>query len=130
MKGDLFQKGARKLHSFIVDEKDLATFQGQVLHRVCSTYKLGQEMEWSSRLFMLDLIDEDEEGVGTMLHIEHLAPAFVGDEVEVIAIFDSFEQKHLLCDIEVKVGDRWIAKGRTGQRLLSKDKLQEVFKSK
>lgn len=130
MKALRFKKGDRKEHAFVVGEHDFATFQGKVLHKVCSTYRLGQEMEWSSRLFLLDLIEEDEEGAGTMLQVDHLAPAFVGEEVTVTAIFDSFEQKLLLCDIEVKVGERWIAKGRTGQKLLNKAKLNEIFKPK
>ena len=107
-----FKKGDIKTHQFKVEEADLATFNGEVLHAVCSTYKLGQEMEWSSRLFMLDIIDEDEEGVGTMIHIEHKSPAFTGE---------------LICSITVVSGDRLIATGKTAQRLLKKNRLKELF---
>lgn len=124
---DIFKKGDFKTHQFVVKETDQATFNEQVLHQVCSTYKLGQEMEWSSRLFMLDIIEQDEEGVGTMLHIEHKSPAFVGETVSIIATFDSFVANELICNIEVKVVDRLIAKGKTGQRLLKKDRLQRIF---
>ena len=127
MKESIFKAGDTKHHSFIVGPNDFAKFQGEILHKVCSTYKLGQEMEWSSRLFMLDLIEVHEEGVGTMLHIDHLNPAFANEKVDIIAKFKSFEQNHLLCDIEVKVGDRLIAKGQTGQKLLSKEKLRTLF---
>lgn len=124
---EVFKKGDTKKHHFVVSEEDQATFNGQVLHKVCSTYKLGQEMEWSSRLFMLEIIDKDEEGVGTMLHVEHKSPAFVGERVSITATFDSFVSCELTCDIEVKVKDRLIAKGKTGQRLLKKDRLQKIF---
>lgn len=128
MKEGVFTIGDIKEHSFVVDEKDTAQFQGKELHPVCSTYKLGKEMEWSSRLFMLDIIDDHEEGVGTMLHIEHLSPAFVGERVDIRAIWKSFEQKVLLCDIEVSVGDRMVARGATGQKLLSKEQLKALMK--
>jgi len=122
-----FSKGDIKEHSFIVKETDYATFNDQVLHPVCSTYKLGQEMEWSSRLFMLDIINADEEGVGTMLHIDHKSPAYLGDVVNIRAIFDSFEQNNLMCDIEVEVDGRLIALGKTGQRLLKRVNLEKLM---
>ncbi len=122
-----FKKGDIKTYQFKVEEADLATFNGEVLHAVCSTYKLGQEMEWSSRLFMLDIIDEDEEGVGTMLHIEHKSPAFTGETVTLTATYDSFESGELICSITVVSGDRLIATGKTGQRLLKKNRLKKLF---
>lgn len=125
-----FKKGDQKRHRFIVKEQDFATFNGEVVHPVCSTYKLGQEMEWSSRLFMLDIIDEDEEGVGTMLHIDHLNPVFVGQEVELIATFESFEDRNLLCNIEVYSQEQLVAKGRTGQKLLKRSSLNTLMKAK
>ena len=124
---EIFSIGDVKQHSFVVSINDVATFNGEVLHRVCSTYKLGQEMEWSSRLFMLDIIEEDEEGMGTSLQIDHLSPAHVGEKVDLIATLKSFKQKFLICDIQVKVGDRLIAKGSTGQKLLSKERLKQLM---
>lgn len=122
-----FKKGDTKNHQFVVERADLATFNNETLHPVCSTYKLGQEMEWSSRLFMLDLIKEDEEGVGTMLHIEHKSPAFEGELVSLVATYISFESNELICSIEVKVDNRLVATGQTGQRLLNRNKLEEIF---
>jgi len=124
----IFQPGDQKVHGFKVSASDLATFNGKILHPVCSTYKLGQEMEWSSRLFMLDIIEDEEEGVGMMLHIDHLGPAFQDEEVKVTATWGSFEQNILKCDIEVRVGDRLIAKGATGQKLILKEQLKEIMK--
>lgn len=127
---DIFKPGDTQSHRFVVKTDDVVVFKNKVLHEVCSTYKLGEEMEWSSRLFMLEMIDSDEEGVGTMLHIDHLSPAYVGDEVFIVATFRSFEQNHLSCDIEVSVGERLVAKGKTGQKLISKDKLKRLMTPK
>jgi fluoroacetyl-CoA thioesterase len=126
----IFQPGDQKVHRFKVAASDLATFKGKILHPVCSTYKLGQEMEWSSRLFMLDIIGDEEEGLGTMLHIDHLGPAYEEEEVTVTATWSSFEQNVLKCDIEVRVGDRLIARGATGQKLILKERLKEIIKPK
>jgi len=128
MKEGIFTIGDIQHHSFVVEKSDTAQFHGVELHPVCSTYKLGQEMEWSSRLFMLKIIDEEEEGVGTMLHIDHLSPAYVGERVNLKAIWKSFEEKVLICDIEVTVGDRLVARGSTGQKLLTKERLEALMK--
>ena len=123
----ILSPGDLKIHRFRVASEHLASFNGQTIHRVCSTFKLAQEMEWSSRLFILDLIEDDEEGVGTMLHIDHKSPAFEGEEVTVMARFESLTSGELICAIEVKVNERLIALGKTGQKLMKKDKLLKIF---
>lgn len=111
-------------------ESDCAIFNGELLHRVCSTFALARDFEWSSRLFFLEMKDDDEEGVGTMLSIDHKSPAFVGEEVLFTATVEKVEKHELICSIEAKVGDRIIATGKTGQKMLKKEKLKELFKSK
>ena len=75
---DLFKVGDRKIYRTIVRENDQAIFHGELLHPVCSTFALARDMEWSSRLFFIDMKEADEEGVGTRLCIDHHSPAFVG----------------------------------------------------
>jgi len=98
-------------------EADVAAFHGEVLHSVYSTFALARDMEWSSRLFFIEMKEDDEEGVGTHLSIDHLGPAFVGEELEIIATVAQLNRNELICNIEVKVKDRLIAKGKTGQRM-------------
>lgn len=74
--------------------------------------------------------EEDEEGVGTMLAIEHKSPAFVGEEVEFSATVDTIVNNELICLIEAKVGDRVIATGKTGQKMLKREKLSQLFRTK
>ena len=64
-----------------VRPQDVAAFHDQVVHPVCSTFSLAREAEWTTRQFVLDMRDDDEEGVGTFLNIEHKAPAFIGEEI-------------------------------------------------
>jgi fluoroacetyl-CoA thioesterase len=123
----IFSIGDRKSYSTIVQSSDQATFHGQLVHPVCSTFALAREMEWSSRLFFIDMMEEDEEGVGTFLDIQHRSPAFVGEALIITATIGSIVGNELMCNIEVKSGERIIALGKTGQRMLKKDKLIVIF---
>lgn len=119
--------GDKKVFKTIVQSNDQAIFHGELLHPVCSTFALARDMEWSSRMFCIEMKEDDEEGVGTMLEIQHRTPAFVGEELEITATVGSINGNELLCDIEVKVGGRIIAIGKTGQRMLKKDRLNAIF---
>jgi fluoroacetyl-CoA thioesterase len=123
----IFSKGDTKVYKTTVKPEDQATFHGEVLHAVCSTFALARDMEWSSRLFFIEMREEDEEGVGSYLEIQHRAPAFVGDEIAITATVDSINRNELMCQIEVKVGEKIIATGKTGQRMLKKEKLNRIF---
>lgn len=122
-----FRQGDTKIHSFTVIEKHFPDFNKQVVHEVCSTYSLAREIEWCSRLFVLDILEKDEEGIGTMLTIEHISPAFDLDEVTIIANVLSATQNELICDYVATVGKRIIAKGKTGQKVLKRKELTSRF---
>jgi predicted thioesterase len=124
---NIFKPGDTKVYKTIVKTEDQAAFHGEVLHAVCSTFALARDMEWSSRLFFIEMKEADEEGVGTYLEIEHRAPAFVGDELTITATVSSISENELLCKIEVKQKDKLIATGKTGQRMLKKEKLNRIF---
>lgn len=68
--------GDRRQHSFKVSPEHFPVFQGRIVHEVCSTYVLAREIEWATRLFVLDMLESDEEGLGTMIRIDHISPAF------------------------------------------------------
>jgi predicted thioesterase len=110
-----------------VSDLDFPVFKDKTIHNVCSTYSLAREIEWTTRLFVLDMIDEDEEGIGTMLEIDHLAPALEGQEIKIEANLESVHGKELICSYTVSVDGRTIAKGKTGQKILKKDKLLRIF---
>lgn len=124
-----FKRGDFKRHSFDVSSEDFASFEKGIVHKVCSTFALGREIEWCSRQFVLEMIGEDEEGIGTFLEIEHKSPALFGERVEVTAQIESIIENELICEIEAKVGSRQIARGRTGQKILSKEKINQIFTS-
>jgi fluoroacetyl-CoA thioesterase len=126
---NIFKPGDKKSFKRTVLESDCAIFNGELLHRVCSTFALARDFEWSSRLFFLEMKENDEEGVGTMLSIDHKNPAFVGEEVLFTATVERIERNELICSIEAKVVDRVIAEGKTGQKMLKKERLSALFRN-
>ena len=125
---NIFKVGDQKVYKKTVEESDQASFHGEVLHAVCSTFALARDFEWSSRLFFLEMKEDDEEGVGTFLSIDHKSPAFVGEEIIFTATVVKMEKSELTCMIEARVGNRLIAVGSTGQKMLKKERLHQLFK--
>ena len=125
----IFQIGDKKIYNTTVQPSDQAIFHGELLHPVCSTFALARDIEWSSRLFFIEMKDEDEEGVGTYLEIVHQSPALVGDPLEITATVTSINGNELMCSIAVQSHGRIIAIGKTGQRMVTKAKLNAIFTS-
>lgn len=123
----IFKTGDSKFYKKVVSENDCAIFNGELLHRVYSTFALARDFEWSSRLFFLEMKEDDEEGVGTLIHIEHNSPAFVGEEVIITATVEKMERNELISSIKANVGERIIATGITGQKMLKKEKMNKIF---
>ena len=71
--------------------------------------------------------EADEEGVGTFLHIDHKGPAFVDEEIVFTATVEDNTGREFVCGIEARVNNRLIASGRTGQKMLKKEKLATIF---
>jgi len=124
---NLFNINDKKQHVKIIGAADLASFDTGTVHPFCSTFVLAREMEWASRLFVLEMLDEDEEGIGTKLEINHLSPALEGEELLIEAVITSLEEHEIISSLEVKVGERVIARGITGQKILKKTKLANLI---
>jgi predicted thioesterase len=124
----IFKPGDKKGYKRVVTEADLASFEGEALHPVCATFSLARDFEWSSRLFFLEMKEDDEEGVGTFLSIDHKSPAFVGEQIIFTATVLKIRDNELTCSIEAKIGDRTIAIGTTGQKMFKKEKLKRIFR--
>ena len=123
-----FRPGVTKTHRYVVQPQDFADFgPNGLVHNVLSTFALGREMEWAARLFVLEMKEADEEGIGTALAIEHHAPAFAGETVVLTATFDTLDGANLRCAVEARVGPRLVAAGHTGQRIVSRARLAARF---
>jgi fluoroacetyl-CoA thioesterase len=112
-----------------VSKEDIAQFADGVVHEVYSTFAIARDAEWCGRLFVLEMKGQNEEGIGTFVHINHASAAFIGDEVCFTGTFSELTAKgEIIVSIEAKVGDRIICTGSTGQRILPKEKIEAIFK--
>lgn len=124
-----FKTGDKKYYTKTVQANETATFESGQVHPVYATFALGKDAEWSTRLFVLDMKEEDEEGIGTFLTVFHQSPALVGQEVTFEAEVVKIEKNEVVCKYTAKVGDRVVANGETGQKILKKEKVNRLFES-
>lgn len=113
-----FQLGDELMYSTRVTENDLAVFPSGRVHSVYSTFALGRDAEWACRLFVLQMKEDGEEGIGTFLNIRHKSPAKPGSQVSFIARLEEVRGNTVVCSWRAFVGDRLIAEGETGQKVL------------
>lgn len=123
----IFRPGDKKQTAYLIKDEDVASFHGKVVHPVCATFTLAREIEWATRQFVLEMRDEDEEGLGTFLSIDHKGPAFAGEELIIEATVESLNDHELICSYIAQVGTRIIASGKTGQKILKRDKIKKLF---
>ncbi len=122
----LFQRGDIKEYLKTVTFADIATFDSGTVHEVYATFSIARDAEWSGRLFVLDMKEEFEEGIGTYISVEHIGPAFVGDTVRFVACLESVNPKgEVVNTYQAFVGDRLIAEGRQVQRILPRTKIEQ-----
>ena len=126
---NVFKIGDKQEYRRVVELSDVASFHGEIVHPVCATFALARYIEWTSRQFVLEMRDEDEEGIGTLLTINHQGPAFVGEELVFTAWVHQLNGHELICSYEATVENRLIASGKTGQKILKREKINKLFKS-
>lgn len=125
----LFQPGDTKTFTRTVRAEDCAAFDSGPVHPVYATFALARDAEWCCRLFVLDMKEEDEEGIGTSISVEHRSPAMAGAVVIFTATVSNIRGNELTCTYEARVGDRVIAHGEQVQKILKKARLEELFRS-
>lgn len=103
------------------------TFDGVIVHRVYSTWSLAHHMELAARKVLVAHLEDDEEGIGTHLSIDHLAPTPVGRTVRIIAEVVEFDSTSVTCSLRAYHGRRLVARGRQIQRVLPKRKLKSLI---
>lgn len=124
-----FHPGDIKTFTHKVTESDAARFESGEVHAVYSTFALTRDAEWSGRLFVLEMKEEGEEGIGTGITVTHHSPALVGQEVVFTATLAEVNKNEVVVDYTAHVGDRIIGSGKTWQKILKKEKIDQLFES-
>lgn len=126
----MIQPGDTRTYIKHVTDADFARFEDGLVHAVCSTFALAQAAEWAGRLFVLDMKEKEEEGIGTHLIINHKSPAFVRDHLEIVATLTRYAAGEVICSFVASVAGRLIADGETGQKILKEEKLAKILAPK
>lgn len=124
-----FENGSQKKFSRRVTADDLATFESGNVHPVYSTFSLARDAEWCCRLFVLEMKEADEEGMGTYISIDHLSPALIGQTVDFTAVLDHVDRNEVVCSYKAMVGNRLIARGIQKQKILKKEKVERIVEA-
>ncbi|MCH2143131.1 MAG: hypothetical protein MK077_09060 [Phycisphaerales bacterium] len=115
-------------HVNIVVTLDMCpAFDGVVVHRVYSTWSMAHHMELAARKVLAPHLDDEEEGIGGHLSIDHMAPAPVGAHVRVTAQAIELEDGRLTCEVTAWDGDTLLGRGRQVQRVLPKTVLSKII---
>lgn len=124
-----FNIGATKTFIHKVVDGDAARFESGEVHNVYSTFALSRDAEWSGRLFVLEMKEPGEEGIGTGITVTHHSPALMSQEVVFTATLAEVNKNEVVVDYTAHVGDRLIGSGKTWQKILKKEKLDRLFES-
>lgn len=124
-----FSTGDTKEYRHTVVDADAARFESGEVHNVYSTFAIARDAEWAGRLFVLEMKEADEEGIGTGITVTHHAPALMGQEVVFVATLTEVNKNEVIVDYTAHVGDRLIATGKTWQKILKKERLDKLFES-
>ncbi|MEE3001744.1 MAG: hotdog domain-containing protein [Planctomycetota bacterium] len=110
-----------------VTEDMCPAFDGVVVHRVYSTWSMAHHMELAARKVLSPHLDEQEEGIGSHLSIDHMAPCPVGCTVRVHAEAVELEDTTLVCTVSAWHGEQLLGKGTQVQRVLPKETLARLI---
>jgi predicted thioesterase len=124
-----FSIGDTKTFSHTVSPQDTAVFESGAVHPVYSTFALARDAEWSGRLFVLEMKEDDEEGIGSSITVFHHSPALLGSEVIFTARLTAVNHHEVVTTFEARAGERLIASGEQRQKILKKTRLEQLFNS-
>lgn len=124
-----FNIGDTQAFIHLVTEVDTARFDSGEVHPVYSTFALARDAEWSGRLFVLEMKEADEEGIGTGITVMHRSPALIGEEILFTATLIEVNKNEVITEYTAKVGERLIAEGKQWQKILKKEKISKLFSS-
>ncbi len=125
-----FSPGIVRELSVVVTEDMCPAFDGVVVHRVYSTWSAAHHFEIAARKVLVDFLEAQEEGIGSYLSIDHVAPCSVGRTVRVRAELVEVTADHhprVICEVAAYDGQRLLAKGKQVQVVMNKEHLRRYI---
>ena len=125
-----FEPGVVRSLTLTVTPEMCPAFDGVVVHRVYSTWSVAHHFEIAARKVLVEFLEPHEEGVGSHVSVDHLAPCMVGEQVRVEAeLLEVNHHRHIsvVCECRAYHGERLLAKGRQIQVVMNKEHLKRYL---
>lgn len=125
-----FEPGIERSLELTVTPDMCPAFDGVVVHRVYSTWSVAHHFEIASRMVLVDFLEPHEEGVGSHVSVDHLAPCPLGNRVRVEArLVEVSHGRHIkvVCECRAFWGEKLLATGKQVQVVMAKDHLQRYL---
>ncbi len=115
-----------------VTEDMCPAFDGVVVHRVYSTWAMGHHFEIAARKLLMANLEANEEGIGSHLSIDHIAPTPLGHQVRIVAEAVEIDRTTLACEIVAHHvrpdgSEKLVGQGKQVQRVLPKTTLRKLI---
>ena len=92
---------------------------------VYSTPAMIALMEQTSLESVLPHLDDNEQTVGTMVHIRHRGPVKIGEEVKIEAKLIEQDRRKLLFEVKVSHGDQVVGDGTHERFVIDLNKFKQ-----
>jgi len=122
-----FEPGIVREVRAVVTEAMCPAFDGAVVHRCYSTWSLVHHMELAARKVLVEYLEDDEEGIGAHVSVDHLAPCGVGKSVCVTAELTEVENQRVTCEVTAYHEGRLLARGKQVQVVMKKAQLARLI---
>lgn len=125
-----FEPGIERSLELTVTPDMCPAFDGVVVHCVYSTWSVAHHFEIAARRVLVDYLEPHEEGVGSHVSVDHLAPCPEGNPVRVEArLVEVARARHIkvVCDCRAYWGERLIATGKQVQVVMEKEHLKRYL---
>jgi fluoroacetyl-CoA thioesterase len=113
--------GLRGEKEMIVNEKDLASFTGNIGAEVLSTHCVVLLMELAARQAIEGRLAEGKITLGTRVEIRHFSAAPIGSRVRAVAHLTALEGRKLHFHVAVYDEVEKLAEGENEQVIVSQD---------
>jgi len=104
--------GTTGRHHLLVTPETAIDFIGDERARVLSTPHMIAYMEWAAREAIRPYLDENEDSLGTLVDIRHLAATPVGMSVEFTATVTAVNGRRVMFRVEARDEKELIGEGR------------------
>lgn len=103
--------GATARRHLLVTPETAIDFLGDERARVLSTPHMIAYMEWAARDALLPFLDPNEDSLGTLVNVRHLAATPVGMSVEFTATVTEVQGRRVLFRVEARDEKELVGEG-------------------